>query len=229
MKKVRDPAGFGLARIAGKEVFFLFGPRATGKSTLIRQQLADKAFVIDLLNLRNCLRFSATLSDLEAMIATSGRALVVIDEIERIPELLNKVHRLIETRGLRFPLKGSSARKLRRGQANLLAGRCGRHGCSLSSTGRSLNSISTAICCTEACRWCGCRQSQLKSSISMSPYLSDRGNHGRRSGAQTAAVFPFLACDGALSWRDAQFRQLANDCQVPPSTVAEYMALLEVR
>ena len=49
--------------------------------------------------------------------------LVVIDEIQRLPELLNEVHRLIESRGLRFLLTGSSARKLRRGGVNLLGGR----------------------------------------------------------------------------------------------------------
>jgi predicted AAA+ superfamily ATPase len=49
--------------------------------------------------------------------------IVVIDEIQRLPDLLNEVHRLIETRGLRFLLTGSSARKLRRGGVNLLGGR----------------------------------------------------------------------------------------------------------
>lgn len=56
------------------------------------------------------------------MIAAS-ESVLVIDEIQRIPKLLNEVHRLIETKRLHFLLIGSSARKLRRGQANLLAGR----------------------------------------------------------------------------------------------------------
>jgi hypothetical protein len=62
--------------------------------------------------------------------AANDSRLVVIDEIKRIPELLNEVHRLIEKRKIRFLLTGSSARKLRRGQANLLAGRVWEAGCS---------------------------------------------------------------------------------------------------
>lgn len=60
---------------------------------------------------------------LERRIPSEYRGWVVIDEVQRVPELLNEVHRLIEGRGLRFALTGSSARKLRRGGVNLLAGR----------------------------------------------------------------------------------------------------------
>lgn len=109
--------------LLAKKAFFLFGPRATGKSTLIRQQLADEAFVVDLLDSRNDLRFAATPGDLEAMVAAGGRALAVMDEVQRVPEPLNEAHRLIETKRPRLLLTGSSARKLRRGKANLLAGR----------------------------------------------------------------------------------------------------------
>jgi predicted AAA+ superfamily ATPase len=103
--------------------FFLFGPRATGKTTLIRQQLAKTATIIDLLDSRYFLRLSAAPHELESLIAAAPADIIVIDEIQRIPELLNEIHRLIESRNLTFLLTGSSARKLRRGRANLLAGR----------------------------------------------------------------------------------------------------------
>ncbi|MFO7558991.1 MAG: ATP-binding protein [Desulfobacterales bacterium] len=106
-----------------KKSFFLFGPRATGKSTLVSLQLSDSATIIDLLNSRFFLRLSAMPHDIEAIIDAGDYSLIVIDEIQRIPALLNEVHRLIENRKIRFLLTGSSARKLRRGQANLLAGR----------------------------------------------------------------------------------------------------------
>lgn len=112
-----------LRSLLAKKSLFLFGLRATGKSTLIRQQLSDEAFVVDLLDSRNYLRFAATPGDLERMIAAGGRALAVIDEVQRVPEPLNEAHRLIGTKRLRFLPRGSSARKLRRGRANLLAGR----------------------------------------------------------------------------------------------------------
>jgi predicted AAA+ superfamily ATPase len=102
----------------------LFGPRATGKTFLIHEQLADRALIIDLLRSDLFLRLSASLSDLEALIAAHGPSfVVVIDEVQKVPPLLDEVHRLMERKGLKFLLTGSSARKLRRGQANLLAGR----------------------------------------------------------------------------------------------------------
>ena len=102
---------------------FLFGPRGTGKSTWIEQHFAG-ARIYDLLNTSEALRLArepATLfREVEGLAPGTW---VVLDEVQRVPELLDEVHRLIETRRLRFVLSGSSARKLRRGGANLLAGR----------------------------------------------------------------------------------------------------------
>jgi len=113
-----------LQKILSKKSFFLFGPRATGKSTAVRQQLSDSAMVVDLLDSRMYMRLLNAPHDLESIIlAGKSNQIVVIDEIQRIPELLNEVHRLIENRKITFLLTGSSARKLRRGKANLLAGR----------------------------------------------------------------------------------------------------------
>lgn len=106
---------------------FLFGPRGTGKSTWIAHHFAG-APLYDLLNTTEALRLArepaALFREVEGL---SPGAWVVIDEVQRVPELLNEVHRLIETRRLRFVLSGSSARKLRRGGANLLAGRAVVH------------------------------------------------------------------------------------------------------
>lgn len=103
--------------------FFLFGARGVGKSTWARQQLAAAA-TIDLLDER---RFHELGSDParfadELRVLPEG-SLCVVDEIQRLPHLLNEVHRLIEERGLRFGLLGSSARKLKTAGTNLLAGR----------------------------------------------------------------------------------------------------------
>lgn len=115
-----------LGALAKKKSFFLLGPRTTGKSFLIRQQLGDRATVIDLLRSDVFLRLSANPGLLESMIdagARGGTVPIVIDEVQKLPSLLDEVHRLIEERGMRFILTGSSARKLRRGHANLLGGR----------------------------------------------------------------------------------------------------------
>jgi len=105
------------------ESFFLFGPRGVGKSTWARKHY-DKAFHIDLLDER---RYQDLLVD-PGLFADEIRTLqpgswVVVDEIQRIPALLNEVHRFIEKRELRFVLLGSSARKLKTSGTNLLAGR----------------------------------------------------------------------------------------------------------
>jgi predicted AAA+ superfamily ATPase len=103
--------------------FFLFGARSTGKSTLIRAQLGENALIIDLLESALFLRLSQEPGALESIVAAAGKQLVVIDEVQKLPNLLDEVHRLIERRGATFLLTGSSARRLKRGQANMLGGR----------------------------------------------------------------------------------------------------------
>ena len=102
---------------------FLFGPRGTGKSTWIRDRFPGAA-TYDLLDTGEALRLSKDPHALYRELATlSADDWAVIDEVQKVPELLDEVHRLIESHRLRFVLSGSSARKLRRGGANLLAGR----------------------------------------------------------------------------------------------------------
>jgi predicted AAA+ superfamily ATPase len=106
--------------------FFLWGPRQTGKSSLLRATYPD-AHAIDLLNARELVRFTADPQLLREEIAAAGARFVVIDEVQKAPALLDEVHWLIENRGVVFALCGSSARKVRRGHANLLGGRALRY------------------------------------------------------------------------------------------------------
>ena len=110
-----------LAALLGKKSHFLLGPRQTGKTTLIRNLLPD-AVVYDLLDSSVFLALSQNPGRLAEELAPATTT-VAIDEIQRLPVLLNEVHRLIEERGIRFLLTGSSARQLRRGGVNLLGGR----------------------------------------------------------------------------------------------------------
>jgi len=104
-----------------KKSYFLFGPRQTGKTFLVHQTLKE-ARVYDLLDTSVYLALSQNPGRV-AQELTPQDEIVVIDEIQRLPILLNEVHRLIEERDIRFLLTGSSARKLRRGGVNLLGGR----------------------------------------------------------------------------------------------------------
>jgi len=110
-----------LPALLKKKSYFLLGPRQTGKTSLLTRSLPD-ARVYDLLDTAVYLDLSRDPSRIEQELKP-GDELVVIDEIQRLPQLLNEAHRLIETRGLKFLLTGSSARKLRRGGVNLLGGR----------------------------------------------------------------------------------------------------------
>ena len=107
---------------------FLFGPRQTGKSSYIKNQLSEPVLSWTLLDnelYRDLLiRPSLLRNTIKAKGVDSG--IVVLDEIQRLPDLLNEVHMLIEETGLHFLLTGSSARKLRRKGVNLLGGRAGR-------------------------------------------------------------------------------------------------------
>lgn len=106
-----------------KNSYFLFGPRGTGKTTWIRSQY-PKAVYIDLLRTDLYAQLSAHPESIESFIPAQYNDYIIIDEVQRVPEILNEVHRLIESPAHhRFVLTGSSARKLRQQGVNLLAGR----------------------------------------------------------------------------------------------------------
>lgn len=108
-----------------KKSIFLFGPRATGKTTLIKKQLGKKILIINLLDSDLFMLLMKSPWELENIINSEKNVeYVVIDEVQKVPMLLNEVHRLIEERNIRFLLTGSSSRKLKRQEnVNLLAGR----------------------------------------------------------------------------------------------------------
>lgn len=114
---------------AGTETFFLWGARQTGKSTLLRRRYPEGRW-IDLLKSDEFRRYATRPELLRFEIEADGVGhdqQVVIDEIQKVPALLDEVHWLMENRGLSFALCGSSARKVRRGAANLLGGRAVRY------------------------------------------------------------------------------------------------------
>ena len=113
----------------GQETFFLWGARQTGKSTLLRQRYPGARW-LDLLKTDEFRRYSVNPEILRQEVEAEGAQVggqVVIDEIQKVPALLDEVHWLMENRGLCFALCGSSARKVRRGAANLLGGRAVRY------------------------------------------------------------------------------------------------------
>lgn len=115
-----------LCRLPTRGSTLLFGPRQTGKSTLVRSLLPRESWTVDLLQHDAFLRFSKDPALFRREVEAQRRAgvrVVFVDEVQKVPALLDEVHGLIERGGIRFILTGSSARKLKRGGGNLLAGR----------------------------------------------------------------------------------------------------------
>src|SRR5262245_33848914 len=107
------PRALDLGKLASRKSLFLFGPRQTGKTALVRHTLPG-ARIYDLLDADVFLTLSRHPTQLGEELGPSDR-LVALDEIQKLPVLLDEVHRLIEQRRIRFVLTGSTARKLRRG------------------------------------------------------------------------------------------------------------------
>lgn len=210
-----------------KKSFFLFGPRATGKSTLVHRVLSDSATIIDLLDSRLFLRLSAAPQDLEAIIDANDSRLVVIDEIQRIPELLNEVHRLIEKRKIRFVLTGSSARKLRRGQANLLAGRVWEARM-FPLTWKEAPHFDLE----KYLRYGGLPAVYLSEypEEELDAYVNTYLKEEIMAEGLVRNLPPFARFLRSIALANGEvvnFTKLANDCQVAASTVREYVSLLE--
>jgi uncharacterized protein len=217
-----------LPELLAKKSFFLFGPRATGKSTLIRQQLSASAKVIDLLDSRLYLRLLNSPGDLESIIsASSKKDIVVIDEIQRVPELLNEVHRIIEKQKLTFLLTGSSARKLRRRKANLLAGRVWEARL-FPLTWQEIQNFDLE----RYLRYGGLPPVYLSKypDEELDAYVNTYLKEEIMAEGLIRKLPPFsrfLRSAALANGEMINFSKLANDCQVPPSTVTEYVGLLE--
>ena len=207
---------------------FLFGPRQTGKSTLIGQQFADCS-TWNLLDQELFRRLSRTPGLIRESLATgSGSEIVVIDEIQRMPELLNEVHLMIEEHGARFLLTGSSARALRRKGINLLGGRAGR---------RSLHPLVRAEL--------GKRfnlDRALEFGLLPSVWFSDEPAEGLRDYTgdylreeisneaivrNLPAFSRFLDVAALAHGTQVNFASLGNDAQVSPSTARDYYGILQ--
>ena len=220
------PRLLNVAEMLRQRSCFLFGPRQTGKSTLIRQQLAtlptynllDEALFVRLLRHPGLIREALT-PETEA---------VVIDEIQRLPALLNEVHLMIEEHGVRFFLTGSSARSLRRKGVNLLGGRARAH------------TLHPFVRRELGARFDLARA--LEFGLLPGIYFSDAptedlaayaGNYVREEVAAEALVRNigafgrFLTVAALAHGKMVNFVNLASDSQVPPSTVREYYAILK--
>jgi len=214
---------------------FLFGPRQTGKSTLLKKTYPD-AFYVDLLN-RSAFRRYRTdpntfREEVTYAIEKEGTSLFIIDEIQKIPDLLDEVHGFIENYpNIRFVLTGSSARKLKRSGTNMLGGRASRFSLHpLTSKEYGINQYVQDIIKIIT-------YGSLPSIItSEDPWLDliDYVDIYLKEEIQQEAIVRSL--DGFARFLDkvalsnaeqVNFTQMGSDAQVPPRTVREYYHVLE--
>lgn len=216
-----------LLRPPARQSFFLFGPRGVGKTAWVRQQFAD-ALYFDLLDYPVYTQLLAAPNRLGDQIPAEYEGWVVIDEIQRVPELLNEVHRLIEGRRLRFVLTGSSARKLRRRGVNLLAGRAvTRHMHPLTAL-----ELGTDFDLPRALRW-GCLPLAVTSEDPRD-YLNSYAATYLREEVQQEGLTRSIGAFGRFL-EAASFSQsgvlsmaaVARECAVSARVVEEYFVILE--
>ena len=212
-----------LAELLEKKSFFLFGPRSTGKTTLINHQL-DDAKIFDLLDAKT---YRDLLKQPSLLEEASDANIVVIDEIQKLPMLLDEVHRLIEGKGMRFLMTGSSARKLKRGAANLLAGRAWQ---------AQLFPLSyTEIPGFDLMHYLNVGglpqvytskypEEELKEYVST--YLKEEVQAEALT-RNIAAFSEFLDLIGLSNGNEINFQSFARDCGVSPNTIQNYLQILD--
>lgn len=205
---------------------FLFGARQTGKTTLLRHQF-PKARFVDLLAADTFRELSAAPERLRQSL-TGQEAVVVIDEVQKLPSLLDEVHLLIErNKDLRVVLTGSSARKLRRGGVNLLAGRAWtrflyplvwpEYGSTHLDRVLATGAIPSVV---DSLRpW-----DDLREYVGV--YLAEE----IRAEALTRSIEAFsrfLSVAALANGEQLNFTSVGSDAQVPPRTVREFFSVLE--
>ena len=204
---------------------FLFGPRQCGKSSLVRATMPD-AHVFNLLSGDTFTRLARNPNYIDE--ACRDEYPIVIDEIQKMPALLDEVHRLIEEKGKRFLLTGSSARKLRRGGINLLGGRArirNLHPFSASELGDAFDLDRAINIGLVPGIWLSDEPDEdLSGYISL--YLEQEI---MQEGAtrNLPAFSRFLEVAALSSGEQINYQSIASDAQIPRSTVQEYFKILK--
>lgn len=219
-----------------RKSIFLFGPRQTGKSTLLKKRYPDALYINLLKNkdYQNFLRNPDRLEEVTRAYLENSKLpipIVIIDEIQKIPALLDEVHHLIEEyKKIRFILTGSSARKLKRNGANLLGGRASwyhLHPLVYSEMGSKsellweksllIGAIPSVLDSDHP--WDDLNDYiglYLKEEIQAEGFSRSVDNFAR-----------FLTVAALTNGEQVNFTKIGNDSQIPPSTVRDYYEILE--
>ena len=231
-----------LANLSNKHSFFLFGARATGKSSLIASLiLPDKSIWIDFLDDQQFIAFSKNPKLLEERINTylSLHGIhpewIVLDEIQRVPKVLNEVHRLMESKDysdkITFAITGSSARKLKRRGANMLGGRAivkRLYPFTHVELGKDFN-LERVLNWGSLPKVYTANDDALRAELLRS-YVTTYISEEIREEQVVRQIDPFLRFLEVVGQSNAEIINnalIGRDCQVEPKTVARYFQILE--
>lgn len=209
--------------------FFLFGPRGVGKSTWLQEHFSKVPF-FNLLKSEIYLELSRNPTLLEAKIGNKPPGTwICIDEIQKLPSLLDEVHRLIEGKKYRFALSGSSARKLKSSGANLLAGRAvTKHMESF-----SYQEVKNIFQLDDVLEWGLLPLVVLRKDAraeTLDAYVHTYLKEEIREEGIVRKVEPFvrfLEIAGLMNGQQLNVENIARDAMVPRSTVDTYLSILE--
>jgi uncharacterized protein len=212
----------------GTETFFLWGPRQTGKTTLLKTTYPE-ALWIDLLKAEEYRRYLQNPELLRAELAAGAPVRqVVIDEVQKVPQLLDEAHWLHENRGIHFALCGSSARKVKRGQANLLGGRAVRyelHGLTAREIGRDF-ALDRILNHGYLLRMYESDRPQRLLNAYVADYLKEEV--AAEGLVRNLPVFSEFLNTAVLSDTElVNFSTIARDCGVSSHTIKGYFQILE--
>ncbi len=224
-----------LDKMLKRKSLFLFGPRQTGKTTYLKNRYPS-AVVVNLLKPSEFLKFKAKPElfgeEIEFAYKNQDEKLFVVDEIQKIPELLDECQRLIgEHKDIRFILTGSSARKLKKAGVNLLGGRATRvHFHPIVSVEFGFDNFERHLVknltygflppiLTSSEPW-----ADLEDYVSL--YLQEEIQ--QEAAVRSLGGFArFLHAAALTNGQQLNFNDIGNDAQVPPRTVREYYQILE--
>ena len=212
---------------SGEESLFLWGARQTGKSTLLKT-LFPNALWFDLLISKEYRRLSAKPDILrETVLANLNTTPVIIDEIQRIPDLLNEAHWLMSNHGVRFILSGSSPRKILRSGANLLGGRALRYELYPLVSAEIPNfDLMRAINNGLLPRHYDATNAQRMISAYIGNYLRD--DIVAEARLRDAGIFArFLEVAALTNGEMVNYTNIASDCGISATTIKEYFQIIE--
>jgi predicted AAA+ superfamily ATPase len=210
----------------GNNCAFLWGPRKVGKTTLLHQKFPNAKYY-DLLNTELKTRLLLTPSLLREELLAEKSDLVIIDEIQKVPALLDEVHWCLENTKTKFILCGSSARKLKRGAANLLGGRAWRYELFPLTTKElgeyDLNRILNHGLIPK-------HYIEKNPDRSLKSYVLDyieEEIHTEALVRNTPSFARFLDAVSLTHGQLINYANIARDCGVSPKTVREYYQILQ--